>query len=58
MTEPNETPVSGGSSPRGEAAWKAHKAEIADRNQKARKAGKAQRMQHEQRIQAQRRESF
>jgi len=56
MTEPNETPVSGGS-PRGEAAWKAHKAEIADRNQKARKAGKAQRMQHEQRIQAQRREA-
>jgi len=43
MTETDETRVGGGSYLRGEAAWKAHKAEIADRNQKARMAGKAQR---------------
>ena len=40
---------------RGEAAWKAHKALIADRNQKARKAGKERRLAHERRIDAQRR---
>ena len=57
MTETDETRVGGGSALRGEAAWKAHKAEIADRNQKARKAGKAQRLQHERRIDAQRRDA-
>ena len=56
MTEVSE-PQDGRPSPRGEAAWKAHKAEIADRNQKARKAGKAQRAQHEKRVNAQRREA-
>jgi hypothetical protein len=35
--------------PRGEAAWKAQKDAIAERNQKARKAGKEQRLAHERR---------
>ena len=35
---------------RGEAAWKAHKAEVADRNDAARKASRAERKAHEKRI--------
>jgi hypothetical protein len=56
MSEANE-PQDGQSSARGEAAWKAHKALIAERNQKARKAGKEERLKHERRVEAQRREA-
>jgi hypothetical protein len=53
MTDPAEERDAGVR--RGEAAWKAHKAVIADRNEKARKAGKERRLAHERRIDAQRR---
>jgi hypothetical protein len=50
MTDPGETAVKPERpAPRGEAAWKAQKERIAERNQKARKLGKEQRLAHERR---------
>jgi hypothetical protein len=42
--------------PRGEAAWRAARQRIADRNARARKVGKQQRQEHESRLAAYRRE--
>jgi len=54
MTEQSEPGYGEQSTRRGEAAWKAQKAAIAERNDKARKAGKEQRRAHERRIAASR----
>jgi hypothetical protein len=52
------TPEVGGPAPkRGEAAWKAEKERIAQRNQEARKAGKAARREHESRMAERRRDA-
>ena len=57
MTESSEPQDGRQPSPRGEEAWKAHKALIAERNEKAKKAGKQERREHEQRVELQRREA-
>ena len=52
MTDQNDQPQR-----RGEAAWKAHKADVATRNEAARKASREERKAHERRIADLRREA-
>lgn len=48
MSDSTQDPGSGGSSRRGEVAWKAAKEAVAARNAEARKAGKRQREETDQ----------
>jgi hypothetical protein len=49
LSDQSEQPEAPRAQPRGEAAWKAHRQAIAERNDQARAAGKQDRREREQR---------